>query len=167
MTRWEQIVKRISPERKSAALAKLLPPYNMTVTAVAQMEGISEATLYYWRNKAKAEGIPVPGADKTTDQWSADARLAVIIETATLSEAELAQYCRKKGIYPEQISQWKQGFLQMSSPNDKVALKQIQKENKQLKRELVRKEKALAEAAAILVLRKQLRDYYGVTDEDD
>nr|WP_279025411.1 IS3 family transposase [Gibbsiella quercinecans] len=152
-------MKRISPERKSAALAKLLPPYNMTVTAVAQMEGISEATLYYWRNKAKAEGIPVPGADKTTDQWSADARLAVIIETATLSEAELAQYCRKKGLYPEQISQWKQGFLQVSSPNDKVALKQIQKENKQLKRELVRKEKALAEAAAILVLRKQLRDF--------
>ncbi|GAA3605328.1 hypothetical protein GCM10023078_35350 [Gibbsiella greigii] len=68
MTRWDQIVKHISPERKSAALAKLLPPYNMTATAVAQMEGISEATLYDWRNKAKAEGIPVPGADKTTDE---------------------------------------------------------------------------------------------------
>lgn len=39
-------MKRISPERKSSVLAKLLPPYNMTVTAVAQMEGISEATLY-------------------------------------------------------------------------------------------------------------------------
>lgn len=94
-------------------------------------------------------------------------RLAVIIETATLSETELAQYCRKKGLYPEQISQWKQGFLQVSSPNDKAALKQSQKEVKQLKRELVRKEKALAEAAAILVLRKQLRDFYGETDEDD
>lgn len=68
-------MNRILPERKSAALAKLLQPYNMTVTVVAQMEGISEATLYYWRNKAKAEGIPVPGADKTTDQWSAEARL--------------------------------------------------------------------------------------------
>ncbi|MGJ0638525.1 transposase [Xenorhabdus bovienii] len=62
---------RISPERKSAALAKLLPPYNMTVTAVAQMEGISEATLYNWRNQAKAEGKPLPGADKTTEQWPA------------------------------------------------------------------------------------------------
>lgn len=98
MTRWEQTVKRISPERKATALTKLLPPYNMTVTAVAQMEGISEATLYYWRNKAKAKGILVPGADKTTDQWSAEAQLAVIIETATLSETELAQYCRKKGL---------------------------------------------------------------------
>ncbi|CAM3573789.1 transposase (fragment) [Xenorhabdus nematophila ATCC 19061] len=101
---------RISPERKSAALAKLLPPYNMTVASVAQMEGISEATLYNWRNQAKAEGKPVPGADKTPEQWPAEARLAVIIETATLSATELAEYCRKKGLYPEQIQRWKQAF---------------------------------------------------------
>lgn len=77
-------MKRISPERKAATLAKLLPPYNMAVAAVAQMEGISEATLYNWRNQAKSEGKPVPGADKTTDQWSAEVRFAVIVETATL-----------------------------------------------------------------------------------
>jgi len=57
--------------------------------------------------------------------------------------------------------------LQTSAPGDKAALKLSQKENKQLKRELVIKEKALAKAAAILVLRKKLRDYYGNTDEDD
>lgn len=60
-------MKRISPERKSAVLAKLLPPYNMTVSAVAQAEGIAEATLYNWRNQAKSEGKPVPGADKKTE----------------------------------------------------------------------------------------------------
>ncbi|WP_457810181.1 IS3 family transposase [Providencia rustigianii] len=148
-------MKRISPERKAAILAKLLPPYNMTVSAVAQTEGISEATLYNWRNQAKSEGKPVPGADKNSEQWPAEARFAAIVETATLSEAEVAEYCRKKGLYPEQLVQWKQGFLQVSSPGDKAALKQSQKENKQLKRELVRKEKALAEAAAILVLPKK------------
>jgi transposase-like protein len=58
-------MKRISPERKASVLAKLLPPWNMAVSVVAQMEGISEATLYNWRNQAKAEGKPVPGADKT------------------------------------------------------------------------------------------------------
>lgn len=89
------------------------------------------------------------------------------METATLSEAEVAEYCRKKGLYPEHLTQWKLVFLQTSAPGDKAALKQSQKENKQLKRELARKEKALAEAAAILVLRKKLRDYYGETDEDD
>ena len=160
-------MKRISPERKAATLAKLLPPYNMTVAAVAQREGISEATLYNWRNQAKAEGKPVPGISKNSEQWSAEARFAAIVETATLSEAEIAEYCRKKGLYPGQLIQWKQDFIQTENPADKAALKQSQKENKALKKELVRKDKALAEAAAILVLRKKLTDYYGETDGDD
>lgn len=160
-------MKRISPERKSAALAKLLSPYNMSVASVSQSDGISEATLYYWRSQTKAEGKPVPGTDKTTEQWPAEARFAAIVETATLSEVEVAEYCRKKGLYPEQLVQWKQGFLQVSSSGDKATLKKIEKENKQLKRELNRKEKALAEAAAILVLRKRLQDFYGESSEDD
>ncbi len=94
MERWGHDMKRISPERKATTLAKLLPPYNMTVSAVAQMEGISEATLYNWCSHAKAEGKQVPGADKNSEQWPAQARLAVIIETATLSETDIAAYCR-------------------------------------------------------------------------
>ena len=160
-------MKRISPERKTSILAKLLPPYNMTVAAVAQMEGISEATLYNWRNQTKSEGKPVPGAEKKPDQWPAEARFTVIVETAALSEAEVAEYCRKKGLYPEQITQWKKGFIQNEAPGDNAALKQSQKRIKQLEKELHRKEKALAEAAAILVLRKKLTDYYGETDGDE
>ena len=163
----EPDMKRYSPERKAAVLAKLLPPYNMTVTALALQEGISEATLYHWRNQAKMEGKPVPGANKTTDQWSTEARFAVIVETATLSEAELGEYCRRKGLYAEQIAQWKQDFLQTPQPDNRQSQKQAQKEIKELKRELARKEKALAEAAALLVLRKKLNRYYGIDDEDD
>ncbi|VUT02545.1 transposase [Klebsiella spallanzanii] len=162
-------MKRIPSERKAAILAKLLPPYSMTVAAVAQMEGISEATLYNWRSQAKIEGKPVPGAmNKHSEQWPAEARFAAIVETATLSEAEIAEYCRKKGLYPEQLQQWKQDFLQVpSAPINKAAMQAVQKENKQLKKELVRKEKALAEAAAILVLRKKLNALYGEPDEED
>ncbi|WJV63914.1 IS3 family transposase [Pectobacteriaceae bacterium C52] len=148
-------MKRYSPERKAAVLAKLLPPYNMTVTALAQQEGISEATLYHWRVQAKLEGKPVPGANKTTDLWSTEARFAVIVETATLSEAELGEYCRRKGLYPEQIAQWKQDFLQTPQVDTRQSQKQAQKKIKGLERELARKEKALAEAAALLVLRKK------------
>lgn len=57
-------MKRYSPECKSAVLAKLLPPYNMTVTVLAQQEGISEVTLYNWRLQDKLEGKPEPGAKK-------------------------------------------------------------------------------------------------------
>lgn len=60
----------------------------MTVAAVAQMEEISDATLYNWRNQAKLEEQPVPRAEKTTDHGSAEARFAMIVETVTLSEAE-------------------------------------------------------------------------------
>jgi hypothetical protein len=113
------------------------------------------------------EGKPVPGANKTTEQWSTEARFAVIVETATLSQAELGEYCRRKGLYPEQIAQWKQDFLQTPQPDTRQSQKQAQKEIKGLKRELARKEKALAEAAALLVLRKKLNGYYGIADEDD
>ena len=81
---------------------------------------------------------------KTANSGRAEVRFAAIVETATLSEAEVAEYCRKKGLYREQLAQWKQAFLQVTTPDDKAALKQGQKENKQLKKELVSKEKALA-----------------------
>jgi transposase-like protein len=59
-------VARYSEERKEAVLSKLLPPYNMTVAELARQEGISEPTLYTWRNKAKSEGRPVPGRKATS-----------------------------------------------------------------------------------------------------
>lgn len=73
----------------------------------------------------------------------------------------------KKGLYPEQLVQWRLAFIQAENPGGKAALKQSQKESKQLKKELLRKEKSLAKAAAMLVLRKKLADYYGETDGDD
>ncbi|WP_025155067.1 transposase [Morganella morganii] len=62
-------MKRISPERKSAVLARILRSYNMTVSAVAQAEEISEATLYNWPSQAKSEGKLELGADKKTGEW--------------------------------------------------------------------------------------------------
>jgi len=64
-----------STERKTIALKKLLPPNNQSVREVSETEGISEATLYNWRTKAKQQGYPVPGSGKTSDTWSAETRL--------------------------------------------------------------------------------------------
>ena len=94
---------RYSDERKAAILKKLLPSLNMIVAEVSRLEGVSDKTLYHWRTKAKQSGLPVPGKKPTTESWSSDAKLAVIIETAVLSESELSRYCRKKGLYKEQI----------------------------------------------------------------
>ncbi len=89
-----------SEERKAAVLKKLLPPLNRSVPDVAKEEGISEQTLYNWRRQLRDKGLPVPGNEHNSEQWSAEARFAVVVETAALSEAELSEYCRKKGLYP-------------------------------------------------------------------
>lgn len=164
---------RYSHERKQAVLNKLLPPYNLTVAELARQEGISEATLYNWRKQAKSEGRPVPGSKPKSEQWSAQAKLATVIETATLSEAQLSAYCREKGLYPDQVKRWKKESLQgfeRSAEQEKALRKQAQndrQEIKKLQRELRRKDKALAEAAALLVLRKKLNALWDNSDSNE
>ena len=136
------------------------------------MEGISEATLYNWRLQAKEQGVPVPGSGKTSSNWSAEAKLAVVIETAAMSESELSEYCRSKGLYPEQVKEWKQACLQGQlseaerKKQEREQAKADKKKIKQLERELKRKEKALAETAALLVLRKKYNARWEDKEED-
>jgi len=161
-----------SPERKESVLKKLLPPNNQSVAAVSKMEGISEATLYNWRTQAKQQGTPVPGSRKNSDQWSAEVKFAVVLETASKSESELSEYCRLKGLYPEQVKEWKQNCIQgqlsevARKKQEQQQAKQDKKEIKTLKRELNRKEKALAEAAALLVLRKKFNALWEENEDD-
>jgi len=163
---------RYSQERKEAILKKLLPPQNMTVAEVASIEGISTKTLYHWRDKLRKEGQPVPGKTLTSDDWSAQAKLAVVIETAPLSETEISKYCRERGLFTEQVQRWKQECLvgfQSSVINTKMIKSQAKADKaeiKSLKRELRYKEKALAETAALLVLRKKLNALWEDDDEE-
>ncbi|CAA6805806.1 MAG: Transposase IS3/IS911 family protein [uncultured Thiotrichaceae bacterium] len=160
-----------SSERKESVLKKLLPPHSMTVAAVAREEGVCEQTLYNWRNQAKQAGRPVPGKTKHSDQWSAESKLAVVIETTPLSESELSQYCREKGLYSDQVKTWKSECLsgfQVSAEQRKQSARQAQADKaeiKDLKRDLRIKEKALAETAALLVLRKKLHAFWGEDNE--
>ena len=163
---------RYSAERKAAVLRKLLPPMNNSVAEVARQEGISDVTLYAWRKAAKQEGKPVPGDVKTTDEWSAEAKLAVVIETAGLSEIELSQYCRSKGIYVEQVCAWRQAALdgqveaRVSRQVERQRSRKDRQQIKALEKDLARKDKALAETAALLVLSKKLEALWGNNEEE-
>lgn len=94
--------------------------------------------------------------------WSAQDRFSVVIETVSLSEVELSEYCRNKGVFPEQVQQWKQSCIEGSMSNNEhkrrsaAQAKADRQRIRGLERELNRKDKALAEAAALLVLRKKL-----------
>lgn len=97
----------------------------------------------------------------------------MVLETANLSEIEFSEYCRERGIYPEQVKEWKEACMN-ANDNSKVgqskASKELQEERRakeKLEKELARKEKALAEAAALLVLRKKANAIWGTDSEDE
>ena len=159
-------MNRYSLERKESVLKKLLPPHNLSVAELSRQEGISDVTLYTWRKQAKARGAIVSGSKKVPEDWPAEAKLAAVIETATLSEVALSQYCREKGLYPEQVKAWRQACI--TGQQSATELKQTEREQtrvdkkriRELERELRRKDQALAETAALLVLRKKLNARY-------
>lgn len=158
---------RYSPERKAAVLKKLLPPHSLSVAELSRQEGISDVTLYTWRKQAMMRGEVMSGSGKLPENWPAEAKLAVVIETATLSEIDLSQYCREKGLYPEQVKSWRQACLDgqtsatQQTQRERAQAKADKKRIRELERELDRKEKALAEAAARRVLRKKLNALWG------
>lgn len=165
-------MKHYSEERKASVLRKMLPPDNVSVAELAKQEGITCATLYSWRKQAIASGIMSAVSKKAAEDWSAESRLAAVIETALLSEVELSEYCREKGLYPDQIKAWKQACIagQQTASSQRqaecVQARADQKRIRELERELRRKEKALAEAAALLVLRKKLNALWGSDAEE-
>jgi len=150
-----------SLERRESVLKKMLPPNNISIAALSKEEGISDATLYNWRKQARDQGRLMPDSDNTPNGWTSRDKFAAVMETAAMNQAEIAAYCREKGIYPEQLIEWRQACEQANDWNQasekklKEATQSERKKNKQMQKELARKEKALAEAAALLVLRKK------------
>ena len=158
--------------RKDAILSKMLAPHPPTIRDLAQREGISEATLYNWRNQLRKEGRPVPEHDRSSENWSAATKFAVVVETSSMSEIDLSEYCRAKGLFPEQVKQWREISIQAHAAaitTDAASAqqnKELRKQNKRLEREILRKDKALAEAAALLILQKKVRALWGDNEDD-
>ena len=159
-------------ERKEAVLKKMLPPNNKTIPEISKEEGISEGTLYNWRKAARAEGRLMPDGDTTPKGWCAADKFAAVVETASMNETEVSAYCHERGLYAEQISEWRAACEQANDweRHQNKQLKAIRKADekrvKELERDLKRKEKALAETAALLVLRKKAQAIWGGTEEE-
>lgn len=151
-----------SLERKEAVLKKMLPPNNQSITSLAKEEGISDATLYNWRKQARDMGRLMPDSDNSPGGWTSRDKFAAVTETMAMSEVEIAEYCRQRGLFVEQLTVWRAACEQANDWNRatekqlKDATRSDRKKLRQLEKELARKEKALAEAAALLVLGKKL-----------
>jgi transposase-like protein len=110
--------------------------------------------LERWRAEALASGSAVG-----SQRWTAAARLQAVIVTAAMDEATRSGWCREQGLYPTELDAWKQDAIAgLGEPRaaSAVEARQDRRRVKELERELHRKDKALAETAALLVLSKKL-----------
>jgi transposase-like protein len=160
---------------KADVRRRMSPPNRQSVVEIARELGIHAITLYKWRKAWRLQGEVVPASEKEAESWSAADKFTVVLETAGLNATELGGYCRERGLYPEQVDRWRkaaqdanaQPLLTMSEQKDlQKRHQEAQREIKRLQQELRRKDKALAEAAALLIASKKIQAYWGEGGED-
>ena len=137
---------------------------------VAQNAGIGYSTLQKWlRQYRQSTDQPVPTKEKRPQDWSAEERLNALIESANMGAQEKAAWCRQKGLYSHHLEQWRKEMLAGKGAGESMKThaetRQLRAEVKSLKKELHRKDKALAETSALLVLKKKAHLIWG-DDED-
>jgi len=163
---------KYTEEFKQEMVKKMLPPNGQLASKLSRESGVGKSTLYKWRRQYGTPGSSATGSGSKSDNWSGETKICIVIETAHLNASELSEYCRKKGLYIEQISAWKEAAILGNARKDQldaVAKQRIAVERKkviQLERELHRKEKALAEAAALLILSKKAQAIWGEYEEE-
>ena len=109
----------------------------------------------------------MPDADAGPEGWTSRDKFAAVLETAAMNDADLGAYCRKRGVFAVQIQRWRVACEQAndrdrsSTARLSQATKDDKKQIKALERALARKEKALAETAALLVVRRKVAAIWG------
>jgi transposase-like protein len=168
-------MRRYSETVKADVRRRMSPPARQSVAQISKELGIHIATLYAWRKAWRLQGEVVPASEKAPETWSTADKFTVVLESAGLNATELGAFCRERGLYPEQVDRWRQAaqdanansMLTMADQKDlEKRHQQDQREIKRLQQELRRKDKALAEAAALLMASKKIQAYWGEDGED-
>lgn len=163
---------------KERMVQKLADPQGPSAGELSREVGVPQSTLSRWLRKAGANGgqrrgpdHPLPGRTVTArrpQDWTADEKLEVVLEAQSLSEEELGAFLRRRGLHEAQLEAWREAVLAglKETPRRSSKRSDEAKRIRALERELARKEKALAEAAALLVLQKKARALWGEEDDD-
>lgn len=163
---------------KASVLSKALAPNAPSVIELAKEFNIPSPTVYSWMHNMKKKSNNKARIQQRPKDQSAASKLQAVMDTAGKTEQEQSAYCRTQGIYYNQIEAWKQQMLESlgatmrstdKAPNtkeNKAVSQQIQDEMRQLKSDLNRKDKALAELTALLVLKKKADLLWGDNEDD-
>ncbi len=161
---------------KSRMIQKMLDPAPMSGCALSRETGVPQGTLSRWLRGARRLGDmntgsehPIRGgeqAPRRPQDWSAAEKLEAVLQASSLSDEELGAFLRSKGLHEADLHAWRKTVLTALGGSQRKG-RRVSKETKkirQLEKELNRKEKALAEAAALLILKKKVQSIWG--DED-
>ena len=155
---------------KEAALEKMFHT-DLSLRYISDELGIPRATLHGWKKQFALVINDKEVINTPAENWTPEEKFAVVLESATLSEVELNTYCREKGLYPGQIKTWREACIRGNQSQDKQLRREGNYQHQKrkinaLERELKHKEKALAEIAALLVLRKKYDTLWGGSEDD-
>jgi len=160
--RRSEMTTRYTKAFKEQAVEKVLQRGHKTINSIADELNVNHYTLKNWlRRYYQRESMPKTPTNKRPQDWDPEERFQLLMESSALEGEALNTFCRQKGIFTHHLEAWKKAFLFPSQTATKTASgKVLRDENKQLKKELTRKEKALAEAAALLVLQKKFNAFW-------
>jgi len=156
---------------KANMVRKLMLPGGPTASALSVRSGISQPTLSRWLRDAKEGGMssrsqPPAQQPRRPEEWKAADKLRVVVEAEGLEGEALGELLRREGIHEVDLTEWRRAVLAALGPTAKPQASSTETRRiRELERELLRKDKALAETAALLVLKKKVQEYWG--DEDD
>ncbi len=158
-------MKTYTEEFKTNIVARMLPPNNCGVSSLTKETGIPGVTLRAWLSKYGN----IPGGASVTEKGAGGltsaAKFQHVLESATLNEHELGEFCRRRGIFPEQLAAWRKACMManecLAHREDRSEQRDLTRQIKMLEGDLRRKEKALAEAAALLILQKKTHLIWG------
>jgi len=168
-------MRRYSEAVKADVRRRMSPPHRQSVAQISAELGIHVITLYKWRKAWRLQGQVVPASQKDPEGWGPADKFTVVLEAAGLNATELGGYCRERGPFPEQVDRWRQAaqdanaqpLLTMADQKDlQKRHQEDQREIKRLQQELCRKDKALAEAAALLIASKKIQAFWGEDGDD-
>jgi transposase len=159
----------LSVDSKHAIVQKALGRNGRTLKELAQSHNIGYSTLQKWIRHYRNNVKITPTAQKTNKALSQAEKFQHLMATGSLNDVEVGVYCREQGIYSFELKQWKENFMTQKSIEKKdselAELKLLRAENKELKREIQRKDRALAETTALLVLKKKAALIWGEAED--
>jgi transposase-like protein len=154
---------RYSADFKEQALTKVYTRGNdQSIQDIAKDLNVCWQTLTTWMKRAKLHNPrDLPSKSKRPQDWRSEERLSALQKSYGLNGEDLNAWCREQGLFVHQLEQWKGDFCSQGDLSEKREVHTLKREIHELERELLRKDKALAEAAALLVLQKKFRAFLG------